>query len=273
MHPQSTPAPCSVDGCERHAVARSFCQLHWRRWRSTGDPGPVGIIVERKARTRYDRPCLHCGRPVATTPYRDAAGLNRYCSRECVKAARLVEQDHKVCSRCGIDKPASEFSRNWEQPRRLRPECLSCRAEQARSWRERNPTQVRQKRLKQLFGLTVDQYDALHAAQAGGCAICSTALPGSNFPQLAVDHDHQTGYVRGLLCAQCNAGLGAFGDDPARLAAAIAYLERPPALAAGISARRERPILRLPSNAPCPYCGKTYINLSRHMHWKHKEAL
>lgn len=58
-------------------------------------------------------------------------------------------------------------------------------------------------------------------AQNGKCAICDAE---QSF-QLAVDHDHQTGLTRGLLCRNCNQGLGYFGDDPERLLRAINYLK------------------------------------------------
>lgn len=73
------------------------------------------------------------------------------------------------------------------------------------------------------FGLTPGQYAKMLEAQDGLCAICRQP-PGTH--RLAVDHDHSTGQIRGLLCAPCNVALGGFHDDPARLRSAIAYLER-----------------------------------------------
>jgi hypothetical protein len=77
------------------------------------------------------------------------------------------------------------------------------------------------------YGLTADDYWAMVEAQAGVCAICgqveSTTRRGE-VKTLAVDHDHTTGAVRGLLCNRCNTGIGLLGDNPATLAAAIRYL-------------------------------------------------
>lgn len=90
---------------------------------------------------------------------------------------------------------------------------------------------ARIKKLKERFGLTADQYDEMLAAQGGACAVCGrtegqphnqTGLP----TRLVVDHDHQTGVNRGLLCRQCNLGIGNLKDSPALLRAAAAYLER-----------------------------------------------
>lgn len=61
--------------------------------------------------------------------------------------------------------------------------------------------------------------------QGSACAACRTSDWGGKDGKPHVDHDHATGKIRGLLCANCNTGLGMFGDDPARLRAAAAYLE------------------------------------------------
>lgn len=70
-------------------------------------------------------------------------------------------------------------------------------------------------------GLTTDDYDAMMKHQRGKCAICRKP-PKKR--RLAVDHDHHTDEVRGLLCAGCNVALGMFEDDVDTLKAAIWYL-------------------------------------------------
>lgn len=72
------------------------------------------------------------------------------------------------------------------------------------------------------YGITIDDYDALHAMQDGKCAICER----SSRRRLHVDHDHVTGLVRGLLCNSCNLALGQLGDDHERVRRAADYLKR-----------------------------------------------
>ena len=80
----------------------------------------------------------------------------------------------------------------------------------------------RRYRLKTQYNLTLEDYEAMHEAQGGGCAICGEAEDTGRL--LAVDHDHETGLVRGLLCTRCNTGLGLFRDNPDLLDAAREYL-------------------------------------------------
>lgn len=75
--------------------------------------------------------------------------------------------------------------------------------------------------LKKKYGLTLAQFEAMLETQGGTCAICEREQIGMN---LHVDHCHQTGRVRGLLCSPCNTAIGQFGDDPDRLVAAMQYL-------------------------------------------------
>lgn len=87
----------------------------------------------------------------------------------------------------------------------------------------------REKGLKRRYGITEEDYKALFEAQEGKCAVCGgqqgRVHPATGEPKhLAVDHDHDTNEIRGLLCDACNQGIGIFKDDPDRLLAAAAYL-------------------------------------------------
>lgn len=77
--------------------------------------------------------------------------------------------------------------------------------------------------LRRRFGMTVADYNSILTAQDGKCAICGK-LASSAKRRFALDHDHSTGKVRGLLCFRCNYGIGWFQEDPARLSRASEYL-------------------------------------------------
>jgi hypothetical protein len=74
------------------------------------------------------------------------------------------------------------------------------------------------------YGLSPEKYAEMALAQGGVCAICGAGTTEKR-PKLSIDHDHDTGVVRGLLCNNCNIGIGHFFDDKERLVKAIAYLE------------------------------------------------
>ena len=85
--------------------------------------------------------------------------------------------------------------------------------------------------LKINYGMTVEEYDALFILQGGVCAICGkpeTAFykKASGVRKLCVDHDHETGTIRGLLCGKCNIAIGLMNDDIGMLLSAIRYLEK-----------------------------------------------
>jgi hypothetical protein len=94
--------------------------------------------------------------------------------------------------------------------------------------RQNNPDRFWAVELRRSFGLTIEQYRALLASQGGGCAVCG-ALANPDGRRLAVDHDHTSGEVRGILCTPCNWAIGGMRDSPARLEAAAEYLRNPPA--------------------------------------------
>lgn len=77
---------------------------------------------------------------------------------------------------------------------------------------------------RRYYGITVEETEALLAEQGGKCPICGTSEPKGR--GWHVDHCHETGAVRGILCGRCNMGLGCFSDDAERLALAVEYLRR-----------------------------------------------
>lgn len=100
------------------------------------------------------------------------------------------------------------------------------------AWRKAHPERLKAHRLKAVYGITEEEYDRLLAEQGGVCAICgepetvdAVNQHGTTLSRLCVDHNHETGQIRGLLCRRCNLGLGHLGEDVARLRSAITYLE------------------------------------------------
>ncbi len=83
----------------------------------------------------------------------------------------------------------------------------------------------RARALPKLYGISENYYNLMLLKQDGKCAICQLP-PTDKIGRLCVDHCHDTGFVRGLLCRKCNTGIGQFGDNPDRLAIAVAYLEQ-----------------------------------------------
>ena len=144
-------------------------------------------------------------------------------------AAKVTDTTRR-CSTCEQWLPHDAFSKNNAYSHGLSNTCRQCQSERMKARRaagkpERTPEKGREKKLRDLYGISTADYDALLTAQGGGCAICGSKTPkSSRSKHLFVDHDHDTGDVRGLLCHQCNAAIGLFQDDPARIAAAVAYL-------------------------------------------------
>lgn len=175
-----------------------------------------------------EKKCSRCGqiKPV------DRFYVNR-CSRtgyscECKECHQLrlpqssvVSVAEKRCYTCQLVKPASYFNHAGNTRDGLQHRCRECcRAH----YQEIHDKAMVQQRWRQ-YGVSQADYDRMLAEQGGVCKICGGISKGESFTALAVDHDHKTGLVRGLLCRACNAALGQMEDDPALLRAAAAYLE------------------------------------------------
>lgn len=160
----------------------------------------------------------------------------------------------KRCTKCGVEQPLEHFYRQAECKDGLRGDCKSCFAarakaryattrerdiERVKAWRRDNPEKyaaIRQRQredgsrarsnrkgyLKRVYGMTPEEYASMLEAQGGGCAVCGK--PPRPDISLHIDHDHESGRRRGLLCFSCNQVLGSVGDDASRLIALASYL-------------------------------------------------
>lgn len=134
--------------------------------------------------------------------------------------SNVNEETHTaVCAHCG---PVDLYSRGSDGDKALWRCATEARARSA------DPTKQRALKLRLNYGLTTEDYDRMFAEQNGLCAICKKP-PAEDDTRLCVDHCHTTGRIRKLLCRRCNAGLGAFRDDPDIIARAVQYLINPPA--------------------------------------------
>lgn len=187
------PCTCESFECSRGCgatLARGEC-----RWR----PGPHGPILVR-------RQCKSCKAASDAANY----AANRDAIRERQNARRAdpeVREERLAKRRAKYDPEAASVA---QREYRLRPGVKEKR---------------RDEYLRRRYGITQADYNAMLADQDDVCAICRDpdAWPGKG-GNFHVDHCHDSGKVRGLLCSACNTALGTFGDDATRLEAAARYL-------------------------------------------------
>lgn len=148
---------------------------------------------------------------------------------------RTRVKESKTCSVCKQLKALSEFYTDLRKKDGRTACCRVCKNESGRvytaAWRKNNPDSSKasgvRTKLRYKYGLTEDDIYALMQKQDEKCAICGESLSWEattkkNKPH--IDHNHDTGQVRGLLCLTCNTGLGMFGDSDSLLSQAQSYL-------------------------------------------------
>ncbi|MFI5992522.1 endonuclease VII domain-containing protein [Streptomyces sp. NPDC051362] len=207
-------------GVSYQAVIRALREAGVEIRKSGGRPGPRrGHVSVRETRTCKGERCANEFEVYPSSNKRFCSPACRYSSPEIAKLMatnirnrhRLSEIDSAartaMCSVCG---PVDVRQRREKKKYATTAVLWRCRsAERARVW-------ARQ------YGADSTTIRAMWESQGRRCAICRTAL-GERFN---VDHCHASSRIRGLLCSQCNTGLGLFADTPQRLRAAADYLER-----------------------------------------------
>jgi hypothetical protein len=145
--------------------------------------------------------------------------------------------NYKTCSKCHQQKSLSEFFARKSSNDGLQYSCKLCSNERVNRIRANNrdymktyirsdagKTSQRKHRLKKLYNLTECKYDAILKNQNYKCACCKTSKPGGR-GRWHVDHCHDSGLVRGLLCHHCNVGIGNLGDSVEGIENALNYLK------------------------------------------------
>ena len=144
--------------------------------------------------------------------------------------ARIKANQRAARWRSKNPERVKEISRRGSEKRRNDPEkIIQIRAYQ-KSYRAENRKVLQDKERQRRFGITRNEYAELFHKQNGKCAICQreeTATRNGTVKSLAVDHCHSSGKIRGLLCADCNTGIGKLKDDVKILQNAIQYLSNP----------------------------------------------
>jgi hypothetical protein len=131
----------------------------------------------------------------------------------------------KACRLCHESKPLAEFGKNPRRKSGIQNECRECMRTYQREWKRVHADGNRDAKLRKKYGLTLKQYKAMLADQDDKCLICGEPFnPDVRWLMACVDHDHETGKVRGILHMNCNAALGLLGDSPEYCEAAAAYL-------------------------------------------------
>jgi len=161
----------------------------------------LAFLAENKGLLSHEQMADHLGRSVCA--------IDRKVTELGIAKKRTgsrLKDGTKVCSKCQLPKDADEFANNSTRIDGKECWCKKCRSSSLRESK---------------YGMTEEEYERRLKAQSGRCGICNQEAE-----VLVVDHCHESGEIRELLCSMCNVGLGNLKEDPAILASAILYLKR-----------------------------------------------
>lgn len=154
---------------------------------------------------------------------------------EAVKKLQYVPNElptMKMCTVCKTAKPFEDFYDGYKAKKQrystnkkyLHSRCKDCDHARVREYHYKNKETLKKKMLashrRRKYGLNEKEYNNMLLSQNNICAICNK--PSNK--TLHIDHNHTTGAIRGLLCSNCNTGIGMFKEDTAVLTKAIEYL-------------------------------------------------
>ena len=220
---------CSIINCNKPSVAKSYCSMHYKRLYRHGDvTDKHSKLVNGVQRTKH--PLYSVWSNITRTAkgnlaceeWKDFNNFIRDVKEKPSENVHFVRIDSS--KKYSPDNVYWKLLTNTEEFKEYRRDYMR---NYSKKLRETNPSYFKEKHLKKHYGITLEWYNEQHEKQNGLCAICGkpeTAVVRGNRISLAVDHCHETGKVRGLLCRACNNAIGAFNHDINVLNKAIAYL-------------------------------------------------
>lgn len=204
------------EGSRAYSYDCKDCRRLNRRKRKLSEFEELSEVLFGQAIDETTKKCKRCGEI-------KVKDLDFYPKKSyCISCAPLVQRElYEQCEKCKLWHKKGQHSRchtdltcivcgvdGAHNPMFSEKICLKCKEN------ERLRGAVKK------YGMTVEQFEDLFQKQGGKCAICKL----TSKRRLAIDHDHKTGRVRGLLCVTCNLGIGNFQDNPDTLVSAAAYL-------------------------------------------------
>lgn len=142
----------------------------------------------------------------------------------------------RKCTRCQESRPLTEFHKNSQSRDGISNICKTCRSLRYKEvdYPKRRSLvntsdyrSVKSAKYRRLYGISIEDAEHLLHEQGNCCAICRLNVEASTHP-FCVDHDHESGAIRGVLCRDCNLALGMFKDDPIKISNALNYLSKMP---------------------------------------------
>ena len=142
----------------------------------------------------------------------------------------------RICKTCGKEKAHNDFPKHKGYKECIRPHCIECRREKELAYHHKHKNDEtksykydkakdKNKKLMSAYNITFEEYKTMIEVQDYKCCICGDILNTDLKKRLApVDHCHKTGRIRGILCKDCNVGLGSFKDDIDVMNSAIQYI-------------------------------------------------